>query len=232
MLLTVPLALNEGSRGRALAFQVTLGPMVAAVLLVAFVALVQAGGVRGSRRTLAMFAVTTVAAAIASMIDVLLLMALSVFTASRASVPVIWWGNFGFIAMICLAAAFIEDYRTRSNERAAALRDARLRAADIVRRTAEVRLQAARARVEPRFLFDALSAVERAYDADAAAGHRLLDDLVTYLRAVTPDLRETQRDDARESEIARLRLAIERAIGEDPCSIAEVDDEEPESDHR
>jgi LytS/YehU family sensor histidine kinase len=98
--------------------------------------------------------------------------------------------------------------------RSAALRDARLRAADVVRRTAEVRLQAARARVEPKFLFDALSAVERVYDTDAAAGNELLDNLVTYLRAVMPDLRQTQRDVAREAEPERMRLAIQDAIAQ------------------
>jgi hypothetical protein len=114
--------------------------------------------------------------------------------------------------MICVGAALVDDYRVRSADRAAALRDARLHAADVVRRTAEVRLQAARARLEPRFLFDALTAVERVYGSDARAGGALLDDLVSYLRAVIPDLHDAARDPQREAAIAGMRRAIEDAV--------------------
>jgi hypothetical protein len=105
---------------------------------------------------------------------------------------VVWWFNFGWVAALCTGAVLAYDYRVRSARRAAVLREARLQAAGVLRRTAEVRLQALQARIDPRFLFDALAAVERIHDIDAAAGDRLLDNLIKYLRAVVPDLVATR----------------------------------------
>jgi hypothetical protein len=61
----------------------------------------------------------------------------------------------------------------------------------------EIRLQALQARIDPRFLFDALAAVERIHDIDAAVGDRLLDNLIKYLRAVVPDLVATRSNSCR-----------------------------------
>ncbi|MFO1312335.1 MAG: histidine kinase [Burkholderiales bacterium] len=211
MLYSVPLAINDGARGLVLALQPVVGPLLTVALLTASVAAVRAARPRGRARSVALVAAATASAALAVVIGTLFMM-----TTGLWSPPwpwsVVWWFNFGSTAMICIGAALIEDHRMQGLARSAALRDARQRAADVVRRTADVRLQAARARVEPRFLFDALSAVERVYDTDPAAGSRLLDDLVTYLRAIVPDLRKTRPDMDREAEIGRLRLAIERAI--------------------
>ena len=208
----LPFAFNDGARGGAMLLQASLPPATAAALLVASMALVEAGRPRGRVRTLAMVASAMAAAALSQVIVMAIMLGTGVWTAPPWPSPVLWWANFGATAMICLGAVLVEDHRVRGSERRAALREARLGAADVVRRTAEVNLQAARARDEPRFLFDALSAVERVYDIDAAAGNRLLDDLVTYLRAVVPDLRETRPEVDREAEIASLRAAIERAI--------------------
>jgi hypothetical protein len=217
----VPGAIAEGARGYVLALQAAQGPLIASALLTAFLAVVRAGQVRGRARTVAVAAAGIAAGALTTTIAISF-MSVSGLWSPNWPWPVVWWFNLGQNVMICVGAAFIEDYRVQGLARNAALRDIRLREADVVRRTAEVRLQAARARVEPRFLFDALSAVERAYDVNAAAGNRLLDDLVTYLRAVVPDLRETPSDAERDTEIARLRRAIQCAI----------DNEEPESHHR
>jgi hypothetical protein len=58
------------------------------------------------------------------------------------------------------------------------------------------------ARIDPQFLFDALAAVERIHDVDAAAGDRLLDNLIKYLRAVLPDLIATRSTVGKEVELA------------------------------
>jgi hypothetical protein len=211
-LFNVPFSLHDGARGFKLAFQASFGPLITSSLLVASIALVDAARLRGRARTSSLVTAAMAAAALALVAGILVMTWTGAWPAPLWSSPVLMWANFGSAAMICVGAVIVEDERVRSRLRAAALRDARLRAADVVRRTAEVRLQAARARVEPRFLFDALSAVERVYDADAQAGNELLDNVVTYLRAVVPDLHETQPNDEREAEIARLRLAIEHAI--------------------
>jgi LytS/YehU family sensor histidine kinase len=116
------------------------------------------------------------------------------------------------VASLCTGAALAYDYRVRSARRAAVLREARLQAAGVLRRTAEVRLQALQARIDPRFLFDALAAVERIHDIDAAAGDRLLDNLIKYLRAVMPDLVATRSTVGKEVALARVWLAIRHAI--------------------
>lgn len=215
LLYAVPGALRDGHRGMAFAAQIVGDPGLSLSLLVLFVGLVHAQRLAGRLRTLGILAAAVGAAALSQIVGIAFMTTTGLWTRGAWSIPTLWWANFGSVAMICVGAAFIEDYRARSKARAAALRDARLRAAEMVRRTAEVRLQAARARIEPRFLFDALSAVERAYDADAdaAAGNALLDSLVAYLRAVLPDLREASPSADRDAEIARLRLNVERAIG-------------------
>ena len=81
--------------------------------------------------------------------------------AALVGLPVVWWCNFGWTAALCTGAVLAYDYRVRSARRAAVLRKVRLQAAGVIRRTAEVRLQAMQARIDPRFLFDALAAVER-----------------------------------------------------------------------
>jgi LytS/YehU family sensor histidine kinase len=82
----------------------------------------------------------------------------------------------------------------------------------VLRRTAEIRLQAMQARIDPRFLFDTLAAVERIHDIDAAAGDRLLDNLIKYLRAVMPDLVAARSTVGKEVALARVWLDVRDAI--------------------
>ena len=233
----VPVALRDGRIGRldgvAVALQTSLEPAIASTLLVVAMAFVEAAKLRGRARVLAMVAAALVTAALSTMTGILFMTGTRMWPAPPWSSPVLMWSNFGLSAMICIGVLIVEDQRRRSALRSAALRDARLRAAEVVLRTAEVRLQAARARVEPRFLFDALSAAERIYHINAAAGNALLDNLVTYLRAVVPDLGEHPADPRREAEIAGLRLAIESAIaGVGPGPSTKTEHEEPEGDPR
>jgi Histidine kinase len=72
----------------------------------------------------------------------------------------------------------------RATLRAAAHLNAAQLAAAASRRVAlESRLQAVQARVEPQFLSRTLLQIRDTYDRDAAAGARLLDQLILYLRA-------------------------------------------------
>jgi LytS/YehU family sensor histidine kinase len=89
-----------------------------------------------------------------------------------------------------------------------------------VRRTAEVRLQAAQGRVDPRLLFDALAAVERVRNTEPAMGFRLLDNLVAYLRAVMPKLQDTRSTIGQELDIARSWLDIRQAVARSPARYA------------
>lgn len=209
----MPAVAREGARGWALAAQIAIGPAIAVVLLISFVALLDVRGVSGRARTLAVGVVAIMTALLTTAADFAILNALVVWSAPpRWSTPVMWWANLGENILVCLGAVLVYDYRVRSASREAALREARLAAANMVRRTAEVRLQAMRARIDPRFLFDALSAVERVHDADAAAGNRLLDNLVTYLRGVVPDLTNTRSTVGCELDLAGVWLEIRQQI--------------------
>ena len=72
----------------------------------------------------------------------------------------------------------------------------------------ESRLQAMQARVEPQFLFNTLARIKQLYDANAALGDRMLDDLIVYLRAAMPGMRDSSSTLAREIELARAYLNI------------------------
>ena len=105
--------------------------------------------------------------------------------------------------------------------RRAALRTAqRLRSAELerIRRSKlalESRLQAMQARVEPQFLFNTLVHVERLYEIDVELAARMLADLIAYLRAAMPLMRDTSSTVAQEFELARAYLDIVRVrLGE------------------
>lgn len=76
------------------------------------------------------------------------------------------------------------------------------------RRSVESDLQALQARVEPKFLFNTLAQVQELYDQDCVRGERMLDDLIAYLRAAMPRIRETSSTVGQELELARAYLEI------------------------
>lgn len=105
-----------------------------------------------------------------------------------------------------LALAYFN--RRRDLGVAAALHAAEVARADAQRGTLAADLQAMQARVEPTFLFETLGAIGELYDRDPAAGERILDELISYLRATLPDLRGSSSTLGREAELARAYFAI------------------------
>jgi LytS/YehU family sensor histidine kinase len=100
-----------------------------------------------------------------------------------------------------------------ADRRAARRTEARLHAAqlDRIRRSKvalESRLQAMQARVEPQFLLNTLAQVERLFELDPRTAARMLDDLIAYLRAAMPLMRDTSSTVAQEIELARAYLGI------------------------
>lgn len=80
--------------------------------------------------------------------------------------------------------------------------------AEAQRRTTESRLQALQARVEPMFLFDTLRRIQQLFRSDPAAAGATLEDLIAYLRAALPHLRESTSTAEQEVELARAWLGI------------------------
>ncbi len=127
--------------------------------------------------------------------------------------------QFGANLVICTLATIGYYQRRRALLRVQALRTAQLARGRLARRAFEARLQAMQARVEPQFLFNTLAQVERLYEVDASRADRMLDDLIVYLRAALPQLRETTSTLAREVELARAYLNVVAAGMGDRMSV-------------
>ena len=122
-----------------------------------------------------------------------------------------------FFEWLLLAGAAVFVYLDRRRTRAAR---AKMHAAEVDRarsakRALESRLQAMQARVEPQFLFNTLAQVHDLYRTDPARGERMLDELIAYLRAAMPKMRDTSSTLGQEIELVRAYLAIVRVrLGE------------------
>jgi hypothetical protein len=105
------------------------------------------------------------------------------------------------------AVFFYADRRAARNT-AAHLQAAELERIRRSRLALESRLQAMQARVEPQFLFNTLAQVERLYHERPELAERMLDDLIAYLRAAMPLMRDTASTVGQEVELARTYLDI------------------------
>ena len=119
-------------------------------------------------------------------------------------------GRHRFFEWLLLAGATVFVYLDRRRTRAAR---AKRHAAEIDRarsakRALESRLQAMQARVEPQFLFNTLAQVRDLYRTDPARGELMLDELIAYLRAAMPKMRDTSSTLGQELELVRAYLGI------------------------
>jgi hypothetical protein len=112
--------------------------------------------------------------------------------------------------IICSFVTAGYRYWRRSSQRLARLNARELTRAQLTRRTLESRLQAMQACIEPQFLFDTLAAVERMHASDPRTAARLIDELIIYLRAALPHLRESNSTVAKESELVHAWINIQR----------------------
>jgi sensor histidine kinase YesM len=120
------------------------------------------------------------------------------------------WILYVQIENVLLAGAAVLAWMDRRRAQAAVARmhAAHLARVDATRRTLEAQLQAMQARIEPQFLFDTLARVKELYDRDAEAAERVLDELIAYLRAAMPRMRETSSTVGQEIDLVRAWLAI------------------------
>ena len=110
------------------------------------------------------------------------------------------------------AATFVYTDRRWAHAARARMHAAEIGRAQTARRTLEFRLQAMQARVEPQFLFNTLAQVHDLYRVDAARGQRMLDELIAYLRAAMPKMRDTSSTVGQEIELVRAYLVIVRCV--------------------
>ena len=139
----------------------------------------------------------------------------------------LWLPLHDFFEWLILAGAATFVYTDRRRARIARERmhAAELERARTAKRALESRLQAMQARVEPTFLFNTLSQVRDLYRADVARGECMLDELIAYLRAAMPKMRDTSSTIGQEIELVRAYLAVVRLrlAGHLAYEIAPVD---------
>src|SRR5258708_29340611 len=122
--------------------------------------------------------------------------------------PLLWW------ALGAAAWYFLK----RGELHAAEVSRAELAAEQLRASTAEARLQALQAQVEPHFLFNTLAHVKWLYRRDADNGRRMLDRLVDYLHGALPQMRQSTTTLEQELQLAQAYLDIQQLrIGGPPA---------------
>jgi hypothetical protein len=86
-------------------------------------------------------------------------------------------------------AAFIYVRMRRSRLAMRALADAEIARSEAMRTLLASQLAAARAKVDPAFVFQTLEMIEQTYETNASRADVLLDELIAFLRAAIPRLR-------------------------------------------
>lgn len=115
------------------------------------------------------------------------------------------------LLMIGSAAIWVINDRRRAQRARMRLHVVALQRIAAERASVESELQAMQARVEPMFLFNTLAHVRRLYAAAPAAGERLLDALIAYLRAAVPKARGTTSTVGQELDLVRGFVAVAQA---------------------
>jgi len=118
--------------------------------------------------------------------------------------------HFGELVMLGGAVVWVVLDRRRAARARGRMHAAELERIAAERRALESDLQAMQARVEPQFLFNTLSQVRHLYEHDPALGERMLDELIAYLRAAMPRMRDTSSTLGQEIQLVHAYLGIVR----------------------
>ncbi len=110
--------------------------------------------------------------------------------------------------VICGLATYIYASGRYTADSLAALRAMQLDRFEREKRVLESRLAAMQARIEPKFLLETLSRVERLYEIDAHGADVLLTELSVYLRAAIPQTDDPGSTVAREIRLTNALLNI------------------------
>jgi Histidine kinase len=112
--------------------------------------------------------------------------------------------------MVTGLAVYVYADRREARRMTALLHAAELQRNAQAKRVLESQLQAMQARIEPQFLFNTLAQVKRHYELNPAVGQRVLDELIAYLRAAMPRMRDTSSTLAQEIDLAVAYLNLVR----------------------
>jgi Histidine kinase/Histidine kinase-, DNA gyrase B-, and HSP90-like ATPase len=119
-----------------------------------------------------------------------------------------FWGDMLYWMVIGGGVAAIHGFQQRAAAAAATLHQARVDQVALSKQMLEARLQVMRAQIEPHFLFNTLANVKRLCQSHVDGGITMLDNLVRYLRAALPRMRDEQSTLAQEAELVQSYLAV------------------------
>jgi signal transduction histidine kinase len=114
--------------------------------------------------------------------------------------PLLWWG-LGAAAWYAIK---------RAEAHAAEVSRAEIDHDQLRASSAQARLQALQAQVEPHFLFNTLAHVKWLYRRDGERGRRMLERLIAYLQAALPQVRQATTTLEQELQLATAYLDIQQ----------------------
>ena len=130
----------------------------------------------------------------------------AMFTERLSGVAISMGLGIGF-GCVAVGAVILREKAARDQARISRAESERHR---LEKNVLEARLQLMQAQVEPHFLFNTLANVQHLVETDPPAASRMLDSLISYLRAALPQMREGTTNLGREVDMARAFLEIHR----------------------
>jgi hypothetical protein len=119
-----------------------------------------------------------------------------------------FWLDLSFWMVLGGGVATIDAFQRSAIDAATRLHGAQIDQAALSRQRLEARLQVMRAQIEPHFLFNTLANAKRLGRTDVRQGVAMLDDLIRYLEAALPRLREENATLGQEAELVSAYLAV------------------------
>ena len=120
----------------------------------------------------------------------------------------VFWGDVVYWMAIAGGAVTIYALQQRTAAAAATLHEVEVDRIALSKQMLEARLQVMRAQIEPHFLFNTLANVKRLCQTDASGGQAMLDNVVRYLRAALPRMRDAQTTLGQEADLVVAYLAV------------------------
>lgn len=129
----------------------------------------------------------------------------------------LFW-NLCYVSLLVVS----DEYAAQARRVAAALQATELSRLGTEREAATAQLQLLQAQVEPHFLFNALANVRRLMHLDPVAARAMLGDLLQYLEAALPAIREVETTLGQEIDLVRAFLAVHQ-VRMGPRLVVEID---------
>ena len=133
------------------------------------------------------------------------------------------WELVKALLVITVVYLFVLKATTNTKRRAAVAVQSAEEAADresLKRQVSEAKMQMMQAQVEPHFLFNTLASIDHLIETDPARASTMQKNLIQYLRAALPQMRENATDLGREVELVRAYLDILKVRMEERLQVS------------